>query len=91
MNNNQIEVHVSKSQNHEVVTHGIFNYDIKQILDKNSELFWNDIKMKFISKERQDGLNMLEDVYSKYQNFQFYIRASSNYTSKNNTRSIFQN
>ena len=73
MNNNQIEMHVTKSQNHDVVTHGIFNSDIKQILDRNSEQFWNDVKMKFLSREKQDRLNMFEDVYSKYQNCQFYI------------------
>ena len=42
------------------------NYDIKDILDKNSQQFWNDVKIKFISKEKQDGLEMLEDIYSKY-------------------------
>ena len=42
------------------------NYDIKDILDKNSQQFWNDVKIKFISKEKQDGLEMLEDIYSKF-------------------------
>ena len=50
----------------------------EQILDKNSEQFWNDVKMKFLSKEKQDRLNMFEDVYSKYQSCQFYIETSSN-------------
>ena len=47
-------------------TQVVLTSDIKQIFDKNSEQFWNDVKMKFISKEKQDGLIMLQDVYSKY-------------------------
>ena len=68
-NNNQITSDETRSQNaiddtktQEVV----LSWDIKQIFDKNSEQFWNDVKMKFISKEKQDGLIMLQDVYSEY-------------------------
>ena len=49
----------------ESITNGLLKSDIKQIFDKNSENFWNDVKMKFVSKDKQDGLKMLEDVYSK--------------------------
>ena len=42
------------------------SFDIKYILDKNSQQFWNDVKIKFISKEKQDALQMLEDIISKY-------------------------
>ena len=40
-------------------------FDITNIFDRNSQQFWNDVKIKFISKEKQDGLEMLEDIYSK--------------------------
>ena len=45
---------------------GTSKFDIPNILNKNSQQFWNDVKIKFISKEKQDGLEMLEDIYSKF-------------------------
>ena len=44
------------------------SFHIKDILDKNSQQFWNDVKTKFISKDRQDAVDMLEETLSKYYN-----------------------
>ena len=42
------------------------SFHIKDILDKNSQQFWNDVKTKFISKDRQDAVDMIEETLSKY-------------------------
>ena len=46
--------------------YGIFNSDIKYILNKNSQQFWNDVKVNFIQKEKQDAMDMLEGIISNY-------------------------
>ena len=45
------------------------SFYIKDILDKNSQQFWNDVKAKFISKDRQDAIDMIEETLSKYYAF----------------------
>ena len=40
----------------------------KEILDKNSKTFWNDIKDKFISAEFQHAINVIESIIGSKNN-----------------------
>ena len=68
MNDSQIQSEISGEREaddrlHEDTT---TRYHIKDILDKNSQQFWNDVKTKLISKDRQDAVDMIEETLSKY-------------------------
>ena len=68
MNDSQIQSEISGERDaderlYEERTTSLY---IKDILDKNSQQFWNDVKAKFISKDRQDAIDMIEETLSKY-------------------------
>ena len=68
MNDSQIQSEISGERDaderlYEERTTSLY---IKDILDKNSQQFWNDVKTKFISKDRQDAVDMIEETLSKY-------------------------
>ena len=68
MNDSQIQSEISGQKEADDRLHEdrTTSYYIKDILDKNSQQFWNDVKTKFISKDRQDAVDMIEETLSKY-------------------------
>ena len=68
MNDSQIQSEISGQKEADDRLHEdrTTSYYIKDILDKNSQQFWNDVKAKFISKDRQDAIDMIEETLSKY-------------------------
>ena len=68
MNDSQIQSEISGEREVDDRLHEdrSTSFHIKDILDKNSQQFWNDVKTKFISKDRQDAVDMLEETLSKY-------------------------
>ena len=62
----------TRSQNDisKIIRASTINFDIKDILDRNSQQFWNDVKAKFMDKEKQDTIKMLEEIYSKFRHEQ---------------------
>ena len=74
MNDSQIQSEISGERDaderlYEERTTSLY---IKDILDKNSQQFWNDVKTKFISKDRQDAVDMIEETLSKYYALKSY-------------------
>ena len=68
MNDSQIQSEISGEREADDRLHEdrTTSFYIKDILDKNSQQFWNDVKTKFISKDRQDAVDMIEETLSKY-------------------------
>ena len=44
----------------------------KEILDTNSQRFWNDIKGKFISSEFENAIKIIENIMGNYISFKEY-------------------
>ena len=67
MNDSQIQSEISwqKEADDRLHEDRTTSYYIKDILDKNSQQFWNDVKTKFISKDRQEAVDMIEETLSK--------------------------
>ena len=68
MNDSQIQSEISGEREVDDRSRedGTTSFYIKDIFDKNSQQFWNDVKTKFISKDRQDAVDMIEETLSKY-------------------------